>query len=331
MMRPRSLAEDLLLLAAALLLAALPLAAGTFYLQLLTKIMILAIFAMSLDLLVGFTGLVSLGHAAYFGLASYVLVALSPRYEAANLWLTLPASVGAAALAAVVIGALALRTSGVYFIMATLAFAQMLYAFFAESGVIGGSDGVYIYAKPAALVFGWKPFDLERILDFYYVALAAMALVYLLLRVVLRSLFGQVLVGVRDNERRMRSLGYPTFRYKLVAFAIAGGLAGLSGYLAAAQFGFVNPELLNWHRSGEVLMMVILGGMGRIYGAALGAFALVLLEDLFAGLTTHWLLPMGAFVIFAVLALPEGIAGLWRGGPPWGRRAAEKEEAVADA
>jgi branched-chain amino acid transport system permease protein len=147
---------------------------------------------------------------------------------------------------------------------------------------------------------------------------------------VLGSLFGRVLVGIRDNEHRMRSLGYPTFRYKLAAFVIAGGLAGLSGYLAAAQFGFVNPELLNWHRSGEVLMMVILGGMGRLYGAALGAFALVLLEDLFASLTTHWLLPMGCFVILAVLALPEGIAGLWRQGFP-GRRAAEEEEAPADA
>jgi branched-chain amino acid transport system permease protein len=330
-MKERSLPLDFALLAAVALLALVPLAAGTFYLQLLTKIMILAIFAMSLDLLVGFAGLVSLGHAAYFGVSAYALVALSPQYEAANLWLTLPAAIGISALAALVIGVLVLRTSGIYFIMATLAFAQMLYAFFAESGVIGGSDGVYIYQKPEGHIFGWKLFDLEKTLDFYYVALAAMALVYLALRVVLRSLFGQVLVGIRDNEHRMRSLGYPTFRYKLVAFVIAGGVAGFSGYLAAAQFGFVNPELLNWHRSGEVLMMVILGGMGRLYGAALGAFALVLLEDLFASLTTHWLLPMGCFVIVAVLALPEGIAGLRGHLLPRRRRAAEEEEAAADA
>src|SRR5918911_1986540 len=171
-MTERSLGRDLFLAAAVVGLALAPLAAGTFYLQLLTKIMILAIFAMSLDLLVGFAGLVSLGHAAYFGLASYVLVALSPQYEAANLWLTLPAAVGISALAALVIGFLVLRTSGVYFIMATLAFAQMLYAFFAESGVIGGSDGVYIYSKPDAAIFGVRLFDIERIGHFYYAALA---------------------------------------------------------------------------------------------------------------------------------------------------------------
>ena len=275
--------------------------------------MILGIFALSLNLLVGFTGLVSLGHAAFFGVAAYALVAFAPQYEAANLWWTLPAAVGVAAATALVIGFLVLRTSGIYFIMATLAFAQMLYRLFAEGGVIGGSDGVYIYAKPEAPIFGVKLFDLDRNLDFYYVALAALALVYLLLHVMLRSLFGRVLVGIRENEHRMRSLGFPTFRYKLAAFVIAGALAGLSGYLAAAQFGFVNPELLNWHRSGEVLMMVILGGMGTLFGPVLGAFGLVLAQELFSDLTRHWLLPMGLFIIFVVLALPDGLSGLLRG------------------
>ena len=324
----------LLPLLAVAALAAGPLVAGTFYVQLLTKIMILVVFAMSLDLLVGCAGLVSLGHAAYFGVAAYALAALSPQYEAANLWLTLPAAMAVSALAALVIGFLVLRTSGVYFIMATLAFAQMLYAFFAESGVIGGSDGVYIYSKPEALLpGGLKPFDLERTTDFYYVALAAMAGVYVLLRTILHSLFGRVLVGIRDNEQRMRSLGFQTFRYKLAAFVISGALAGLAGYLSAAQFGFVNPELLNWHRSGEVLMMVILGGMGSLYGAALGAFVLVLVEDVLGGLTTHWLLPMGIFIIAAVFLLPEGIAGLWRSGLGRRRRptAPDPAEAAADA
>jgi branched-chain amino acid transport system permease protein len=294
------------------LLALMPLLVGTFYLQLLTKIMILAIFAMSLDLLVGFTGLVSLGHAAYFGLAAYVLVALSPPYQAASLWLTLPAAIATSSLAALVIGALVLRTSGVYFIMATLAFAQMLYSFFAESGVIGGADGVYIYLKPEAAIWGVKLFDLEQTGDFFYVALAAMIFAFVLLRVILGSLFGRVLVGIRDNEQRMRSLGYPTFRYKLVAFNISGGIAGLAGYFAAAQFGFVNPEILNWHRSGEVLIFVVLGGMGTLVGPALGVFAMVLLQDLISGLTTHWPLPMGVVVIAAVLILPNGIAGAAR-------------------
>jgi branched-chain amino acid transport system permease protein len=303
----------LVLLALAVgLLALMPMVVGAFYLQLLTKIMILAIFAMSLDLLVGFTGLVSLGHAAYFGVAAYVLVALSPSYQPASLWLTLPAAVAASSLAALVIGALVLRTSGVYFIMATLAFAQMIYSFFAESGAVGGADGVYIYFKPEATILGFKLFDLERVADFFYVSLSAMILVYALLRMILGSLFGRVLVGIRDNEQRMRSLGYPTFRYKLGAFVLSGGLAGVAGYFAAAQFGFVNPEILNWHRSGEVLIFVVLGGMGSLIGPALGAFVMVLLQDLISGLTTHWLLPMGLFVIAAVLALPDGIAGLAR-------------------
>jgi len=220
-MREASSAFRILLVLVLAGLAVVPLVAGTFYLQLLTKIMILAIFAMSLDLLVGFIGLVSLGHAAYFGLAAYVLVALSPPNEPANLWLSLPSAIAAASLAALVIGALVLRTKGVYFIMATLAFAQMLYSFFAESGVIGGADGVYIYWRPEASILGHKLFDLEATADFYYLALALMALVYLLLRTILRSLFGQVLVGIRDNEQRMRALGYPTFRYKLAAFVIA--------------------------------------------------------------------------------------------------------------
>src|SRR5215469_15203072 len=154
---------------ALLALALLPLWGGTFYVQLCTKILILAIFAMSLDLLIGFTGLVSLGHAAFFGLAAYILVALSPKYEAASLWTTLPLALAGAATAALVIGALVLRTKGVYFIMATLAFAQMLYSFFADSGILGGHDGVYIYQKPDAALFGWQPFDLESTRQFFYV------------------------------------------------------------------------------------------------------------------------------------------------------------------
>jgi branched-chain amino acid transport system permease protein len=298
-----------------IILALLPLLVGTFYLQLLAKIMILAIAAMSLDLLVGFAGLVSLGHAAFFGIGAYALVAMSPQHAAANLWLTLPAAIAAASLAALAIGALTLRTTGVYFIMATLAFAQMLYSFFAESGIVGGADGIYIYVKPEAAVFGVKAFDLEQTAGFFYLVLSAMVSAYLFLRILLGSLFGRALVGIRDNERRMRSLGYPTFRYKLAAFVISGGLAGLAGHLAAAQFGFVNPEILNWHRSAELLIFVVLGGMGTLIGPAIGTFVMVLLQDFIAGLTTHWLLPMGVFVIAAVIALPDGLAGLLRPRP----------------
>jgi branched-chain amino acid transport system permease protein len=295
------------LLGAALALALFPFVGGTFYLQLVTKIMIMAIFAMSLDLLVGYTGLVSLGHAAYFGLGAYALWLVAPEYEAAPLWTSLPAAIGLAALAALVIGVFVLRTSGIYFIMATLAFAQMLYAFVSESGLFGGSDGVYIYVKPDAILV-----DLEQTRQFYWFVLGLLVATYFLLRMLLASLFGQVIVGIRANERRMRALGYPVFRYKLASFVIAGTLAGLAGYLAAAQFGFVNPELLGWHRSGDALMMVILGGMGSLFGPVLGAFVLVLLQELFSDFTKHWLLPMGAFVVAAVLLLPDGLSGLFQ-------------------
>jgi branched-chain amino acid transport system permease protein len=306
-----------LLLVGLAALALYPLVGGdTFYLQLLAKIMILAIFAMSLDLLVGFTGLVSLGHAAFFGLGAYTLMLLSPQYAAASLWLSLPIAIAVAAIAALVIGALVLRTSGVYFIMVTLAFAQMLFYFAIKSRALGGSDGAYIYVKPDPSILGWRPFDLGNRVHFYYTALALMVATCALLRTVLRSLFGHVIQGVRANEPRMRALGYPVFRYKLADFVLAGALAGLAGYLEAAQYGYVNPELFGWQESGSVLMMVILGGIGTLFGPILGAFALTLLQDflsdeaIFHGFHKHCLLPMGIFVVLAVLLLPRGLAGL---------------------
>lgn len=297
-------------------LALYPLIGGPFYLQLFAKIMISAIFAMSLDLLVGFTGLVSLGHAAFFGLGAYALMLLSPDYQAASLWLSLPVAIAVAAVAALIIGALVLRTSGVYFIMVTLAFAQMLFYFAIKSKALGGSDGAYIYVKPDAAILGWRPFDLGNRVQFYYVALALMVAIYALLRTVLRSLFGQVILGIRANEPRMRALGYPVFRYKLAAFVLAGALAGIAGYLEAAQYGYVNPELFGWQESGGVLMMVILGGIGTLFGPILGAFTLTLLQDflsdeaIFHGFHKHWLLPMGILIVLAVLWLPRGIGGL---------------------
>jgi branched-chain amino acid transport system permease protein len=220
--------------------------------------------------------------------------------------------VGAAALAALVIGFLVLRSSGVYFIMVTLAFTQMFYYYAIGAKWLGGSDGAYIYVKPTATLFGWTPFDLEKPLHFYYVVLALMAGTYLLLRVVLASLFGRAVQGIKSNESRLRALGFATFRYKLACFVLAGALAGLAGYFDAAQFGFVNPDLFGWRLAGEVLMMVLLGGMGTLYGPILGAFALVLMEDFLIGATKHWLMPMGLFIIVAVLLLPRGVGGLLR-------------------
>jgi branched-chain amino acid transport system permease protein len=303
-------------LALAALLLALPLLAEKYYVQFATKILIMAIFAMSLDLLVGYAGLVSLGHAAFYGLGAYALALLSPQYAGANLWTSLPLAVGVAAAAALAIGSLALRTSGVYFIMVTLAFAQMLYFVFHDTKFAGGSDGMYIYVRPVTEILGWQPFSLENIGHFYYATLALAAATFAALAVLLRSPFGRVIAGIRVNEHRMRSLGYPTFRYKLVCFAIAGGLAGLAGYLAAAQHGNVNPDMMGWHLSGGGLMMVILGGMGTLAGPVVGAAAMLALEIAFQGMTKHWQLLMGGFIVLVALFLPRGLIGLvpaaWR-------------------
>src|SRR5581483_9963918 len=213
-------------LASALAIALFPLANSPFYIELVTKIMIMAIFAMSLDLLVGYTGLVSFGHAAYFGIAAYAVVLISPKYEAASLWLTLPASVLIAAASA--------------FVMVTLAFAQMVYFLFHDTGLGGGSDGTYLNFKPEAKLAGYTLFDLGNTRHFYYFVFALMLLVYLFLRRLLQSPLGRAFIGIKVNEHRMWSLGYPVLRYKLASFTIAGGLGGLAGYLAACQFGFVN-------------------------------------------------------------------------------------------
>ncbi|HEX5020699.1 MAG TPA: branched-chain amino acid ABC transporter permease [Candidatus Binatia bacterium] len=303
------------LILALLLLALFPLVGTTFYLQLGAKIMILAIFALSLDLLVGHAGMVSLGHAAYFGSAAYVLALISPKYEAANLWLTLPAAIAAAALLALFVGALVVRTGGIYFIMVTLAFAQMIYAVFHDTKIAGGSDGIYITVRPALNIAGFKPLNLENPSEFYYLVLILLALVFCFLNRLLHAPFGRALAGIRVNEQRMRSIGYPVFAYKLGAFVVAGALAGLAGYLAACQFGFVNPDILAWHQSGIVLMMVILGGMGRLHGAVLGAFAYVFFQEVFStpallgAYAKHWQLAMGALIVTMVLVLPHGIGG----------------------
>ena len=320
MPRSRSLALAAVLIVIAL--ALLPLVAEKFTVQFATRILIMAMFAMSLNLLVGHAGLVSLGHAAFFGIAGYCLALSSPQTQAANFWTSLPLAMMTVGALALVIGALVLRTGGIYFIMATLAFAQMLYFLLHDTGIAGGSDGMYIYVRPDASLFGWRPFDLEKFGDFYFVVLVLFLVAFGFISVLRASLFGRVIAGIRVNEQRMRSLGFATFRYKLACFVIAGMLAGLAGYLAAAQFGVVNPDMLGWHLSGAVLMMVILGGMGTLAGPVIGAAAMLLLElglqslpvagDI--NLAKHWQLPMGIAIVLVALYLPNGIARLLRQG-----------------
>lgn len=313
----------LVFVAVAAALAAFPLSDSTFYVQLLTKTMIFAIFAMSLDLLVGYTGLVSLGHAAFFGLAGYTLALVQPQYDPMSIFITLPAAIAVCAAFALVTGWLVLRTRGVYFIMVTLAFSQMVYFVFHDTGFGGGSDGIFINFKPTVAIGEFQLLDLESRLQFYYFVLVVTAIVYLFLRRVLDSNFGRALSGIRVNEHRMRAIGFPVARYQLGVYVLAGVLAGLSGYLAALQFGFVNPEILSWHQSGSVLMMVILGGMGTLHGSIVGAFAFALLEDVlkdqavFGQFAKHWQLMLGGLIVLVALYMPRGLIGL---GDVWRRR-----------
>ena len=299
-------------------LLAFPFVGTPFYTEMVTRMMIMAIFAMSLDLLQGVTGLVSLGHAAYFGLAGYVLAFLTPQGDAVSLWWTLPVAVLASGLAALIIGFFVVRTHGIYFIMVTMAFAQMVYYLFFDNKMLGGSDGLYINFKPSAAILGWVPFDLGSKQAFYYFTLAALLVTYVFLRRLLFSPFGRTLSGIRVNEHRMRAMGYGVFGYKLAAFTVAGALAGLAGYLWGAQTGFMNPELMGFHMSAHAIMMVILGGMGNFAGAIVGAFAFEYLLHVFKDLPTigtvnlgkHWQLWMGLFIVLLVVFAPRGILGL---------------------
>jgi len=298
------------------LLALYPVVAGQYGIDLITKIMVYAIFALSLELLVGSTGLVCFGQAALFGIGAYGVVLLSPAGDAAGLWWLLPACVAAAAAYALFMGALSLRTRGVYFIMVTLAFAQMAYYVVHDTPLGGGTDGIYLNAKPALAVGGHTLLDLDRPLAFYAFTLASLVLVFGFLAVLLRSRFGRALAGIKANEQRMRAAGFSTYPYKLAAFVISGAIAGLAGFLFAVKDGFVNPELLSWHLSGAVLIMIILGGLGHLRGALIGAFAFAMLQEffkseaVFGSFARHWLLGLGLAIIASVALLPRGLVGV---------------------
>jgi branched-chain amino acid transport system permease protein len=281
--------------------------------------LILALFAMSLDLLVGIVGLVSLGHALFFGLGAYTLALASPDFSPASMWWMLPLVIGVSACVGLIVGILVIRTKGIFFIMTTLAFGQMLYYFISTSQFAGGTDGVFIMFRPSLAIGDTTLVDLDNPYSFFYFCLGMLLVGYLFLRWLTRSYFGQVLDGIHDNEHRMQALGYATSGYKLIAFVIAGVMAAIAGMLAAMQYGFANPAQLGWHTSGEVLMMLILGGMGTIFGPILGAFAYEILLFVYEHATTHWPILMGLTIIVAVLVLPRGIAGVMIA-PPWQRK-----------
>ena len=288
-----------------LALALLPAAGSRFAVTTATEILVLAVFAMSLDLLVGYTGLVSLGHAAFFGVAAYAVALLGTR-GVASLAATLPAGVLAGGAAAALVGTFALRAAGVYFLMLTLAFAQMAFAVAHQwAAVTGGTNGLSGIPRPIM-----PGLDLTPPVPFYYFVLALACLAAFVLWRVTVSPFGAALAGIRENEARMRAMGYDTFRLKLTAFVIAGTVAALSGTLYAYYNGFVSPDALHWTWSGQVLVMVLLGGTGTLAGPAAGAAAVLMLQNLASSYTERWMLVLGVAFIVVVLAAPKGLAGL---------------------
>ncbi len=309
-------ARSLPLLMLLVLAAAFPWFGEKYYVDLVMKVMILSVFALSLELLVGQTGLVSFGHAAFFGIGAYVAALLSPQTGPASFWILLPAALAASGIYALAVGALSLRTRGIYFIMVTLAFAQMAYYVFHDTRVGGGSDGIYLYFRPKIAIGEVTLLDLGSPIVFYFFILVALVLTFLLLASLQRSRFGRALAGIRVNEQRMRAAGFATYPYKLAAFVIAAMLAGVAGFLYALKDGYVNPEILSWHQSGAVLLMIILGGIGSLRGAVFGAIAFVALQEfyqsqaIFGSFAKHWQLPLGLTIIAFVALMPQGLIGL---------------------
>jgi branched-chain amino acid transport system permease protein len=281
------------------------LAGDRFMLTLFTRIVILALAAVSLNLILGYGGMMSFGHAAYLGIGGYAVGMLAHEgvYSGFVQW---PVALAASALFALVIGALSLRTRGVYFIMITLAFAQMAYYIISGLARYGGDDGLTIYKRSQF----FAPVDLSNKVQFYYVCLALLyAGVYLVWRLV-NSRFGMVIQGSRSNDLRMRAIGFPTYRYRLTCFVIAGTMCGLSGALLANHTDFVSPSMMYWTRSGDLIIMVVLGGMGSTVGPLIGAVALLVLEEFLSGITEYWQIILGPLLLLVVLFARGGIDGL---------------------
>ena len=306
-------ARALILAACVLLLAAVPplaqLAGQLYYIDLLRRVMIFAIAAASLNLILGYGGLVSFGHAAYLGVGAYA-VGILAFYGIHNGWLQWAVAIVASALVALVIGAISVRTRGIYFIMITLAFTQMLYYLGVSVEEFGGDDGMRLKVKSqfSGLI------DLNDPVAFYYLVLALLlAVIYLVHRIV-HSRFGMVLRAAKSNEARSRAIGFSPYPYHLAAFVISGALCGLAGALLANHTAYITPAFMDWTRSGEIMFMVILGGIATVPGPALGAFALLVVEDLLAGWTEHWQVILGPLLVLCVLFFKRGLAGLLPGG-----------------
>ena len=298
----------LLLFAAFALLPMIASALNDHYLVVIaTRILGFAIAALALDLILGYGGMVSFGHAAYIGIGAYS-VAILGRAGITDLGAHLLAATAAAALFALVTGAISLRTRGIYFIMITLAFAQMAFFFFVSLSAYGGDDGVTLRAR--STLMGQPLLEDDRAL--YYATLAILIGLYLLAVAITRSRFRRVLTGTRENPVRMQAVGFSPFRYQLTAFVISGAMASVAGVMLANQTGFVSPAFMNWHVSGELVVMVVLGGTGNLLGAVAGATIALMLEEGLGMLTEHWPLFFGLILVIVVLVSRDGISGLFR-------------------
>jgi len=279
-----------------------------FLMSLFTRIVILAMAAVSLNLIMGFGGMVSFGHAAYLGIGGYAIGILAKEGINSG-FLQWPLALAMSALFALAVGALSLRTRGVYFIMITLAFAQMVYYVAIGLDRYGGDDGMTIYKRSQ---FG-DLINLSNKTAFYYLCLVLLLVaVYIVWRIV-NSRFGMVIQGARSNDRRMRAIGFPTYRYKLVCFVIAGTMCGLAGALLANHTDFISPAVMHWTRSGDLIVMAVLGGMGTVFGPVIGAVALLVLEEVLSGVTEYWQIIMGPIFLLVVLFARGGIDGVLLG------------------
>jgi branched-chain amino acid transport system permease protein len=305
---PRNVVVAVLLLLLALLPIYVSLGGNPFMMTLFTRIVILALAATSLNLILGYGGMVSFGHAIYIGVGGYAIGILAEEGILSG-FVQWPVALAASALMALVLGALSLRTRGVYFIMITLGFAQVGYYVAVGLDRYGGDDGLTIYRRSefADLI------NLSNKTAFYYVCLVLLiGAVYLVWRVV-NSRFGIVIQGSRSNDRRMRAIGFPTLRYRLTCFVIAGTLCGLAGALLANHTEFVSPAMMHWTRSGDLIVMVVLGGMGSVFGPLIGAIALLVLEEFLSGITEYWQIILGPMFLLVVLFARGGIDGLLAG------------------
>jgi len=276
-----------------------------YYIDLIRRVMIFAIAAISLNLILGYGGLVSFGHAAYLGIGSYA-VGILAFYGLPGGWLQFAVAIGASALVALAIGAVSIRTSGIYFIMITLAFTQMLYYLGISVAEFGGDDGMRLKARSQ-----FPLLDLGDPVQFYYLVLVLMLLTVFLVNRIVNSRFGMVLQATKSNDARSRAIGFSPYPYRLIAFVISGAMCGLAGALYANHTSYITPNLMSWLQSGEFMFMVILGGMGTAAGPVLGAFALLLVEELLKGWTEYWQVVLGPLLVLSVIFFRRGLAGMF--------------------